>query len=103
VPEETNDIINFNGITINVPKHQVSLDNEVVALTATEFKLLLTLVERKGRVQTRDMLLESVWGYDYVGFTRTVDTHMRRLRSKLGVWGDCIETVRGVGYRIKDV
>jgi len=102
-PEENVEIIQFNGITINVPKHQVSLDNKVIGLTATEFKLLLTLVERKGRVQTRDMLLESVWGYDYAGFTRTVDTHMRRLRSKLGIWGDCIETVRGVGYRIKDV
>lgn len=100
--EDEKEIIQINKITIDKPKHKVMIDGEPVELTATEFKLLLTLVERKGRVQTRDMLLESVWGYDYAGFTRTVDTHMRRLRSKLGAGGDCIETVRGVGYRIQE-
>lgn len=100
--DEKKEIVQINGMTIDIPKHQVLLDGKPVELTATEFKLLLTLVERKGRVQTRDMLLESVWGYDYAGFTRTVDTHMRRLRSKLGSWGDFIETVRGVGYRIQE-
>jgi len=84
-------------------KHCVTVQNEAITLTATEFKLLLILAQRKGRVQTRDMLLESVWGYDYMGFTRTVDTHMRRLRSKLGPCGECIETVRGVGYRIREL
>jgi len=73
-----------------------------VYLTATEFKLLLTLVERKGRVQSRKILLEAVWGYDYPGFTRTVDTHMRRLRSKLDPRGEYLETVRGVGYRFRE-
>ncbi len=102
VQAETSDIIHLQGMRIDVPKHQVLVDKKPVELTATEFKLLLTLAERKGRVQTRDMLLESVWGYDYMGFTRTVDTHVRRLRSKLGPCGECIETVRGVGYRISE-
>ncbi len=95
------DVIQLNAISVNIPKHEVRINGEAVDLTATEFKLLLILAERKGRVQTRDMLLESVWGYEYVGFTRTVDTHMRRLRAKLGECGEYIETVRGVGYRIR--
>jgi len=102
-PTESKEVIQISGITIDKPKHQVLLDGKPLVLTVTEFKLLLTLIERKGRVQSRDMLLETVWGYDYPGFTRTVDTHMRRLRSKLGRWSDCIETVRGVGYRFKEI
>jgi two-component system phosphate regulon response regulator PhoB len=98
--EESHDILKMAGLSIDKPKHQVLLDGKPVHLTATEFNLLLTLVERKGRVQTREMLLEAVWGYEYVGFTRTVDTHVRRLRAKLGSWGEHLETVRGVGYRI---
>lgn len=97
------EVIMIDGMTIDVPKHQVLLEGDRVELTATEFKLLLTLVERKGRVQTRDMLLETVWGYDYMGFTRTVDTHIRRLRFKLNKWGECIETIRGVGYRFREL
>jgi two-component system phosphate regulon response regulator PhoB len=100
-PEDTKDVLDLGGITIDKPKHQVSVNDRVVDLTATEFSLLVTLVERKGRVQSRDMLLETVWGYEYAGFTRTVDTHMRRLRAKLGPCGDRIETVRGVGYRFR--
>ncbi len=94
--------IALHGLTLDVPKHEVAVDGRRIELTATEFKLLQTLVERRGRVQTREMLLESVWGYDYAGFTRTVDTHMRRLRAKLGDWGRHIETVRGVGYRVRE-
>jgi two-component system phosphate regulon response regulator PhoB len=71
----------------------------VVDLTATEFKLLAMLMERRGRVQTRDRLLTDVWGYEGDVDTRTVDTHIRRLREKLGKAADAIETVRGVGYR----
>ncbi|MFQ5708011.1 MAG: response regulator [bacterium] len=97
------EIVKIGALTIDKPRHQVFLNGQAVALTATEFKLLLTLVERKGRVQTREMLLETVWGYDYVGFTRTVDTHVRRLRAKLGACGVQVETVRGVGYRFREV
>jgi len=74
-----------------------------VDLTATEFKLLATLMERRGRVQSRDRLLNDVWGYEGDVDTRTVDTHMRRLREKLGKSADCIETVRGVGYRFTEI
>ncbi|MCG8608381.1 response regulator [bacterium] len=100
-PEDRKDVIQIGELSIDKPKHQVVVAGNVLDLTATEFNLLVTLVERKGRVQTREMLLESVWGYEYAGFTRTVDTHMRRLRSKLGLCGDLIETVRGVGYRFR--
>jgi len=70
--------------------------------TATEFKLLALLMERRGRVQSRDTLLNDVWGYENLIDTRTVDTHIRRLREKLGKSADCIETVRGFGYRIAE-
>jgi two-component system phosphate regulon response regulator PhoB len=71
-----------------------------VEFTATEFKLLALLIERKGRVQSRDALLNDVWGYESVIDTRTVDTHIRRVREKLGAAADYIETIRGFGYRI---
>jgi two-component system alkaline phosphatase synthesis response regulator PhoP len=74
---------------------------EGVALTLKEFELLRRLMENKNIVLTRDKLLECVWGYDFDGETRTVDVHVRTLRQKLGVYGDIIETVRGVGYRLK--
>ena len=80
-------------------RHEVKAADRVIDCTATEFKLLAILMERQGRVQDRDRLLSDVWGYDSVIDTRTVDTHMRRLRDKLGSHGRCIETVRGFGYR----
>jgi two-component system phosphate regulon response regulator PhoB len=73
-----------------------------VDFTATEFKLLTLLIERRGRVQSRDTLLNDVWGYESVIDTRTVDTHIRRLREKLGESADCIETIRGFGYRVAE-
>ena len=87
------------SIVIDLDRHEVTAEGKPVELTATEFKLLRTLVERKGRVQTRERLLEDVWNYAPDIETRTVDTHMRRLREKLGRAGDVIDTVRGVGYR----
>lgn len=87
------------AIVIDLERHEVTAEGKPVELTATEFKLLRTLVERKGRVQTRERLLEDVWNYAPDIETRTVDTHMRRLREKLGRAGDVIDTVRGVGYR----
>jgi two-component system phosphate regulon response regulator PhoB len=81
--------------------HQVTLSGEEVPLTATEYKLLLTLVERRGRVQTRPQLLETVWDAQPDIQTRTVDMHVQRLRAKLGEVGDLIETVRGFGYRFR--
>ena len=84
---------------IDVPGHSVSVDGKPVELTATEFKLLTTLASRRGRVQSRDQLLRDVWEYDNAIDTRTVDTHMRRLREKLGPAANHLDTVRGVGYR----
>lgn len=79
---------------------EVRVAGETVALTHKEFDLLCLLLEHRGDVLDRDRLLRQVWGYDYTGESRTVDVHIRTLRSKLGVCGDCIETVRGLGYKI---
>ena len=89
-------------ITIDPARHRVSVGGKRINLTSIEFKLLRTLVQRRGRVQERDRLLNEVWGYESVIDTRTVDTHVRRLREKLGKAGDVIETVRGFGYRIRE-
>ena len=87
------------SIGIDVDAHRAWVEEEEVHLTPLEFKLLLTLVTRRGRVQTRDRLLEDVWDYNTDVTTRTVDTHVKRLREKLGTAGPLIQTVRGVGYR----
>jgi two-component system phosphate regulon response regulator PhoB len=89
-------------ITIDPARHEVSVADKRVNLTSIEFKLLRTLVQRRGRVQGRDRLLNDVWGYESVIDTRTVDTHVRRLREKLGKAGDAVETVRGFGYRFRE-
>jgi DNA-binding response OmpR family regulator len=89
-------------IVIDMARHQVTVRGKPVDLTATEFKLITVLAQRRGRVQSRDQLLRDVWEYDAAIDTRTVDTHVRRLREKLGRGADAIETVRGVGYRILD-
>ena len=91
------ELFKIGGLTIDHARHLVTVDETRVELTATEFKLLHILVQRRGRVQTRDELLNVVWGYEYGGYGRTVDTHIRRLREKLGKAGNLIETVRGVG------
>jgi len=88
-------------LCIDVPGHEVTVDGEVVPLTALEFKLLLDLVRHRGLVRSRETLLEAVWQHPGTLETRTVDTHVKRLREKLGVVGRQIETVRGVGYRLK--
>ena len=86
-------------LDIDAGRHQVKVRDRPLTLTATEFKLLELLARRRGRVQTRDRLLQDVWGYDNPIDTRTVDTHMRRLREKLGPAAEYLETIRGVGYR----
>ena len=95
--------IEIAGVVIDEDLHQLTVDGKNVILTATEFRLLKLLMERKGRVQTRDNLLVSVWHYDVDIETRTVDTHVRRVREKLGQHAHMIETVRGVGYRAVDI
>lgn len=93
------DKFKFGDLLIDVPRHLVSWRGKLLELTATEFKLLLVLAQRRGRVQSRDALLRDVWEYDAAIDTRTVDTHMRRLREKLGPAAKYLDTVRGVGYR----
>ena len=90
------------SITIDPARHRVWVAGKLVHLTGIEFKLLHTLVTKRGRVQARDRLLNEVWGYESVIDTRTVDTHVRRLRAKLGQFGDAIETVRSFGYRFRE-
>ena len=91
--------LKIGPLAIDMAAHTVSVNGKAVELTATEFKLLATLAQRRGRVQSRDQLLRDVWEYDAAIDTRTVDTHMRRLREKLGRAADYLDTVRGVGYR----
>jgi len=102
-PQET-DLITGGGITVDQARHIVVVDGVEVKMTALEFRLLATLMQRRARVQTRQVLLEDVWGLSPDLQTRTVDTHVKRLRERLGPAGDHIETVRGVGYcfRIQD-
>ncbi len=97
---EPTDHLALGEIQVDRSRYEVLIKGESVEFTATEFKLLALLMERRGRVQSRDTLLNDVWGYESVIDTRTVDTHIRRLREKLGKEADCIETIRGFGYRI---
>jgi len=98
-PAGARDIMRFGELLIEIPQHRVSWKGRAFELTATEFKLLTLLAQRAGRVQSRDALLRDVWDYDSLIDTRTVDTHMRRLREKLGPASRHLDTVRGVGYR----
>ena len=93
------DEYSFGELTLNFEAHQAYINGNEISLTALEFRLLKHLIDRKGRVQTRDQLLEDVWGYSSDVTTRTVDTHIKRLREKLGSVGNHIQTIRGVGYR----
>jgi two-component system phosphate regulon response regulator PhoB len=98
----TEKILKVGDISIDTGSHIVTSGGEEVVLTTIEYKLLLNLAERLGRVQSRDLLLKNVWGYNYVGDTRTVDTHITRLRTKLGNAGERIKTVRGFGYKMEE-
>ena len=100
-PTTDRDILSFNHIRIDIPGRQITLDDEPVELTAIEFDLLKILAENRGRVLTREQLLEKVWGGTYYGETRVVDVHLGHIRKKLGR-EDLISTIRGVGYRFED-
>lgn len=91
------------GLVIDRDAHEVFLDKNEIMLTAKEFKILLKLVDNIGRVYSREQLLDDIWGFDYFGDTRTVDSHVARLRTKLGDWGnEHLKTVYGVGYKIQE-
>lgn len=97
--ESSKEVLNIGKLTVDIPRHAVMVDKKEVKLTAMEFKLLVTLMERKDRVQSRDHLLDYVWDIAADVTTRTVDTHIKSLRRKLGTAGRLIETVHGVGYK----
>ena len=95
--------IQIAGVVLDETVHELRVDGELVILTATEFRLLKLLMLRKNRVQTRENLLVNVWNYDTDIETRTVDTHVRRVREKLGPYANMIETIRGVGYKVVNI
>jgi two-component system phosphate regulon response regulator PhoB len=94
-------ILKADPLVLDLDAHTARLDDQFLELTATEFRLLTYLLRHRGRVQTREMLLDRVWGYSFEGYARTIDTHIRRLRKKMGTAQNLIETVRGVGYRFQ--
>jgi two-component system, OmpR family, alkaline phosphatase synthesis response regulator PhoP len=93
-------VLQYGAINVDADRHVVTLDGREVRLTAKEFLLLQYLVQHRGRVLSRDLLLTDVWGYHYTGGTRTVDVHIRRLREKLPVLNDAIETIKQFGYKL---
>lgn len=101
-PYSQGEVYQAGPLTLNANKHIVTCDGEALQLSLKEFLLLQHLLENRGRVFTREHLLEAVWGYEYAGGTRTVDVHVQTLRQKLGVCSNIVETVRGVGYRAKE-
>lgn len=100
--ESGGDILASGKIRVDIPRHKVTLDKKEIELTRMEFNLLATLMQRAGRVQSRDRLLSDVWDIDSDVTTRTVDTHIKRLREKLGKEGKSIATVRGIGYKFRE-
>ena len=102
VKKTTGEVLSLEGIVLSPSHHEVSVDGEPVQLTLREFDLLEYLMRKPGVVFTRESLLQSVWGWDFDGGSRTVDVHVQTLRQKLGKHAAAIETVRGVGYRLRD-
>ena len=101
-PQKAEHLLQTGGLVVNLDGRTVTADGEKIALTFKEFELLKLFLSHPGVVFTRERLMEEVWGTDYCGESRTVDMHVRTLRQKLGAYGDCVETVRGVGYRLED-
>lgn len=99
-PEQNADVFTHGDLAVSISRHEVTVNGEPVTLTLKEFELLCTLLKNRGIVLTRDRLLNEIWGYSFDGESRTVDVHVRKLRQKLGTAGECIETVKGVGYKI---
>jgi DNA-binding response OmpR family regulator len=91
----------FDGLEIDIPAHAVFVDGEAVDLTPKEYELLFYLAQNKGIALSRDKLLQDIWGYDYFGDDRTIDTHIKNLRNNLGPYRDKITTLRGVGYKFE--
>jgi two-component system alkaline phosphatase synthesis response regulator PhoP len=101
VPKDATKILQIGHLSLNMREHTVLVNEEKVQLTLKEYEMLKKFMENLGRVFTREQLLQSIWGTDYLGETRTVDVHIGTLRAKLGTCGNYIQTVRGVGYRME--
>ena len=101
-PVRAPSVLKYRSIEVDASRHRVTSDQEEIRLTAKEFLLLRYLIENKGRVLSRDVLLSDVWGYQYTGGTRTVDVHVRRLREKIPLLTDALETVKQFGYRLTE-
>lgn len=101
-PKKQQDTVKIGELELNVQQHTVTVNGEYIKLTLKEYEMLRLFMENIGRVFTREQLLEKIWDSDYLGETRTVDVHIGTLRTKLGVCGDYIQTVRGVGYRMEE-
>jgi phosphate regulon transcriptional regulator PhoB len=99
--QEAPSLLKADPLVLDLDAHTARLDDQLLELTATEYRLLTHLLRHRGRVQTREMLLDRVWGYSFEGYARTIDTHIRRVRKKMGEAQNLIETVRGVGYRFQ--
>ena len=99
--QTTPSVMQCGPITVDPLRHSVQVDGNEVDLTVTEFRLLEELLQNQGKVRDREQILEAIWGNSFDGYSRTVDTHVRRMRAKLGVGAEMIETIRGIGYRAK--
>jgi len=100
--ENKANVLKYNGVVINQDTHEVTMDGKELLLTPIEYEVMILLIRNKGKVYSREQMLSLVWGYDYYGGDRTVDTHMGRLRSKLGNFGErYLKTVRGYGYKLE--
>ena len=99
--EATPDVLKFEGLEINIPARTVTVDGVKAELTPKEYELLFYLVENKNIALSRDKLLSDIWGYDFFGDDRTIDTHIKNLRNNLGKYRDYIVTLRGVGYKFE--
>src|SRR5262249_43684435 len=100
IPEKT---YQYGALSVDTVKHEIHAEGDEIELTAKEFELLLYLLENKGRVLTRDMILNHVWGYDYFGSTRTVDVHITRLRQKIPLLAKAVSTIKSFGYKLKEL
>ena len=99
---KSDEIISINGLIIDIPAHKVTLDGKAIELTIKEHNILVKLASNPERIYSREQLLDSIWGIDFIGDSRTVDSHVARLRTKLGSWGEKhLKTVYGVGYKIE--
>lgn len=99
--QSKSDVVSFGGLEINVAARTVTVDGKRVELTPKEYELLFYLIEHKNIALSRDKLLSDIWGYDFFGDDRTIDTHIKNLRNALGVYRDYIVTLRGVGYKFE--